>query len=177
MWQRLVVLAAIAAGGGGVNAQGGSPAIRPEDAGIRVLIASGMERSATFRDLTAQVDHADVIVYIRFSRCPRGIPACLVWITADTGPRRLLIKLDRFGRSLDELTAWLAHGLHHANEVGSAPEVRDLASFERFFATRGWKHRDGFETEEARTITRKVAAELIRAEPDAGRRPPRTDRK
>ena len=53
MWQgtAAVVLAAIAAAGGGVaNAQSEPPAVRPESADIRALIASGMDRSATFRD-------------------------------------------------------------------------------------------------------------------------------
>ena len=157
-----VVLAAIAATGGvTANAQGESPAVRPEDAAIRALIASGMERSATFRDLKTRLDSADVIVYVRFSRCAGGVAACLDWASATADPHRLLlIKLDRFGRSPDELTALLAHELQHANEVASAPEITDLASFAKSFASRGWKHRDGFETEEARTISRRVAAEL-----------------
>jgi hypothetical protein len=72
----------------------------------------------------------------------------------------------------------LAHELQHANEVASAPEIRDLASFGKLFASRGWKHGDGFETEQARTITRRVVAELNRAGHEAGfERPPRTERK
>ena len=81
-----VVLAAIAAMGGvTANAQGESPAVRPEDAAIRALIASGMERSATFRDLKTRLDSADVIVYVRFSRCAGGVAACLAWASAGAG--------------------------------------------------------------------------------------------
>jgi hypothetical protein len=47
--------------------------------------------------------------------------------------------------------------------VASAPEVTGLASFRTSFASRGWTHGDGFETEQAREITRRVAAELNRA--------------
>ena len=141
--------------------------MRPEDAAIRALVASGMGRSATFRHLHARLDASNVIVYVRFSRCAEGVGACLVWVSAGAGARRLLIMLDRFGRSPDELTVLLAHELQHANEVASAPEITDLDSFRKAFASLGWKHSDGFETEQARTITRKVAAELSRAEHDA----------
>ena len=134
--------------------------VRPEDAAIRALIARGLERSATFRDLKIQLEASDVIVYIRFSRCTRGVAACLAWVSAGSGVRRLLISLDRFGRSPDELTALLAHELQHANEVASASEITSVDSFEQFFGSSGWKHGAGFETEEATRITRQVAAEL-----------------
>ena len=174
-----VLLAAIAAAGGGtLHAQSESSAVRPEGAALRGLIARGMERSATCRDLITRLDKADVIVYVKFSRCGPGVAACLVWASVAGQPRRLLIKLDRFGRSPDELTILLAHELQHANEVASAPEVTDLASFRTSFASRGWTHGDGFETEQAREITRRVAAELNRAghHPDFEPRPQSTAR-
>jgi len=96
------------------------------------------------------------------------VPACLVWASASTDVRRLLIKVDRFGRSSDELTALLAHELQHATEVASDSEITDLASFQKSFASRGWKHGAGFETGEAITISKRVAAELTRSERDGG---------
>jgi len=80
---------------------------------------------------------------------------------------RLLIKIDRFDRSPNELTALLAHELQHANEVASDPEITNLASFQRSFASHGWKHAVGFETEEARKISKRVARELSRLEVNA----------
>lgn len=165
MWQGkvgVVLMTIIAAGGREVNTQSGSPRVRPEDAAIRALIDRGMERSATFRDLHTGLDNANVIVYIRFSRCSAGVPACLLWASADTDARRLLIKIDRFGRSPDELTALLAHELQHASEVAADSAITDLVSFQESFASRGWKHAAGLETEEARKISRRVAAELRR---------------
>ena len=160
-----VVLAAIAATGGvTANAQGESPAVRPEDAAIRALIATGMERSPTFRDLKTRLDNTNVVAYVRFSRCAGGVAACLVWVSAGAGARRLLIKLDRVGRSPVELTALLAHELQHAHEVASRTEITDVASFGKAFASLGWNHGDGFETEQATRITRVVAAELARAD-------------
>ena len=152
----------MATGGGIVNAQTGSPRVRPEGDAVRALIERGMDRSATFRNLSARLDAASVIVYVRFSPCAGGAPACLLWASEGTDARRLLIKIDRFGRSTNELTALLAHELQHANEVASDSEITDLASFQKSFASRGWTHAAGIETEEAGRISRQVAAELSR---------------
>ncbi len=167
MQRRITVLALMTmfAGGGALNAQRASPAVRPEDALIRALIAGGIERSGTFRDLSTRLESGDVTVYVRFSSCAGGVPACLVWAGGAAGPRRVLIKLDKFGPSPDQLTALLAHELQHANEVASATDITDAASFRKAFASRGWQHRIGFETEEATRITRKVAAELAETGP------------
>lgn len=166
-----VVLATIAAAGGvTVSGQSESPTVRPEDAAVRALIARGMERSATFRDLNTRLENANVVVYVRFARCAGGVVACLVWASADADSRPLLlIKVDGFGHSPDELTALLAHELQHANEVADAADITDLASFQKSFASRGWNHGNGFETEQAQNITRRVAAELSRAGHHAGR--------
>jgi hypothetical protein len=160
----VVLVTIFAAGGIDANAQSGAPRIRPEDAGVRELIDQGMERSATFRDLHAGLDDANVIVYVRFSPCSRGVQACLAWVSPAADARRLLIKVDRFGRSPDELTALLAHELQHATEVASDSKITDLASFEKSFASRGWKHGKGFETGDAITIAKRVSAELTGAQ-------------
>jgi len=168
-----VLVIIIAIGGREVSAQRGSPRIRPESVAMRALIDSGMERSATFRELSTGLDSSDVIVYVRFSPCSGGVPACLAWASASVDTRRLLIKVDRFGRSPDDLTALLAHELQHATEVAADSGITDVASFQKSFALRGWKHRVGFETGEAIAISRRVAAELTRSEPDGSlpRRP------
>src|SRR5687768_16738887 len=118
MGQRLVgmALAAIATAGGATTHAGGSAAVRPEDPAVRALIASGMKRSATFRDLNTRLDETDVVVYVRFSRCDGGVAACLVWVSSGAGPRRFLIRLDNLRRPPDELTVLLAHELQHAHE-------------------------------------------------------------
>jgi len=156
-----VVLAAIvAAGEVPVSAQDASPALRPESAAVRALMTKGIERSGTFRDLTSRLSGADVIIYVRFSRCPGNVPGCLQWASAAPGLRRVVIKLDQFGRTPNELTALLAHELQHALEVADATEINDLASFQKAFAERGWKGAHGFETALAGEITKRVAAEL-----------------
>jgi hypothetical protein len=158
----VMLVAMAAAGGRSGDAHTRAPWIRPENAAIRALIERGMERSATFRNVSLRLDDADLVVYVRFSPCSGGVPACLVLASAGADARRLLIKIDRFGRSPDELTALLAHELQHANEVASDPAITDVASFQRSFATRGWTHAAGFETEEAARVSKRVTAELRR---------------
>lgn len=165
MWRGMagvMIMTIVVAGGPMVNAQAASVRLRPEGAAVRALIDRGMEGSGTFRDLKAGLDNADVIVYVRFSSCLARVPACLIWVSADTDVRRLLIKIDRFGRSPDELTAVLAHELQHAIEVASDSDITDFASFQKSFASRGWKHATGLETEKAGEISKRVAAELSR---------------
>jgi hypothetical protein len=159
----VMLMTIVTTGQGMVIGQIGSSRLRPEDAEIRALIERGMKRSATFRDLATALDNADVSVYIRFSRCSPGVSSCLLWASAASDVRRVLIKLSRAGRSPDELTVLLAHELQHANEVASDSAITDLASFRNSFASRGWKHASGFETEEARKITIRVSAELSRS--------------
>jgi len=171
MWKGIVgvVLGTImSVGGREVNAQGEQPRIRPEGGAVRELVDRGMERSPTFRDLSAGLHNANVIVYVRFAPCSGAVPACLVWASTGADARRLLIKIDRFGRSPDELTALLAHELQHANEVAADSGIIDLASFQKVFAARGWKHGNGFETGKAITISKQVTAELTRSERDGG---------
>jgi hypothetical protein len=174
MWRGMVgaiLMAMVATGEAIANAQTESPRVRPEGAAIRALIERGRERSATFRDLNTRLDNANVIVYVRFERCFHGVPACLFWASADSDTRRLLIKIDRFGRSPDEQTALLAHELQHASEVAADSEITDLTSFQNSFASRGWKHAAGFETEEAGKVSKRVAAELSRRKMKASLQP------
>ena len=174
MWQGIVgaaLVTIVAVGGSEASAQTG-PRIRPEGDAVRALIDSGKERSATFRDLNTGLDKASIVVYVRFSPCPGGVPACLNWASQGIDGPRLLIKVDRFGHSPDELTALLAHELQHATEVASDSAITDLASFQKSFATRGWKHVAGLETGEAIAIAKKVAAELTRSGDGGERRKP-----
>lgn len=159
-----VVVAALAtAGGVNLNAQGAMSSIRPEGSTVRALIATGLERSETFRELLGKLDNGDVVIYVRFSPCNGRVPACLLWASAGgTARRRLLIRIDRFGRSENELTALLAHELQHACEVASAPGITDAGSFQEWFEAHGRRGWHGFETNGAAEVTRKVMAEMTR---------------
>ena len=157
-----VTLAAIAMYGGCLNAQERAAAVRPEEPALREVIALGTARSATFRELASRLDSSDVVVYVRLAPCVGKVASCMLWASEAGGTRRLLIKLDRFGRSLNELAALLGHELQHANEVADAPEIRDPVSFRNAFVSRGSKHAAGFETEAAAAAGRRVSVELAR---------------
>jgi hypothetical protein len=124
-------------------------------------MALGWNRSATFRSLVRELDDTHVVVYVRLSRCRSGVASCLLFASPPGGPRRLLIKVDRFHRSEHELTVLLGHELQHACEVASDPDITDPRSFQRAFERRGWKGPAGFETARAQEIARRVAAELM----------------
>jgi hypothetical protein len=156
----VVAILAVVFGTGILKAQGVAPAVRPEDPDTRALVARGIERSETFRELNARLDKGDVVVYVRYSPCMGGVPACLLWAGQGINSRRLLIKLDRFGRSPDELTALLAHELQHATEVLAAASIVDRLTFQESFASLGWTHAAGFETEAAANVARTVATQL-----------------
>jgi len=155
-----VLAMVIAATPGNTAAAEAAGAVRPEDASVRGLIARGAERSGTLRDLIARLDATDVVVYVRFSACVGRVPACLLWASTGPGVRRVLIKVDRYAGSEDTLTALFAHELQHASEVAAAPGIVDLSSFERIFNQRALKSSYGFETTEARDVTRTVLREL-----------------
>lgn len=143
-----------------LNAEQTLRLIRPEGSAIERLIARGVKGSATFGATVGAVESGDVLVYVQFARCDGGIPACLLWAAGGTGHRRLMIRLDRFGRSEDQLIALLAHELHHATEVASEPGVTDVVSFQKLFEARGWKGPLGFETTAALDTGKRVEAEL-----------------
>jgi hypothetical protein len=164
MWQGVVgaLLAVLEiAGGNKPEAPVASSAVRAAR-DVQPLVAEGIDRSAIFRALAGRLHASDVVVYVRFGRCRGGVPACLLLVSARPAPLRLLIKLDRFGRSESTLIALLAHELQHANEVAASPDVTDAASFQRFFERHGRKGSDGFDTAKAQEIQRRVTAELIR---------------
>ena len=64
-----MLAAIVAVGEVPLAAQDASGALRAESAKVRALMTRGMERSGTFRDLTSRLSAADVVVYVRFSRC------------------------------------------------------------------------------------------------------------
>ena len=155
-----VVLAALTVAAIELNSQTFVGAVRPEADDLRALIARGVERSATFRDLVTRLNASDVVIYVRFSRCAGSIPTCLFWAEPGPGVRRVVIRVNRAGLSEDSLVALLGHELQHAWEVASDASIKDAASFARAFQQRGWKGTDTFETGEAQDVGRQVRKEL-----------------
>ena len=157
-----VVLAAIAAiGGVTANAQGESPAVRPEDA---AHTGARRQRHGTIRDVSRPENPArsfrrhrlHQVLALRWKG--RGVPGLGI------GRRRHAAASDlaRQVRPLTRRTDGVAGARASTRKRGGvrSRRSRTSTSFRKSFASRGWKHGAGFETGEATRITRQVAAEL-----------------
>lgn len=137
-------------------------AVRPEHPELRRMIERGANRSPTFRHLLEQLDETSLVAYVRFDRCTGGVGGCLRLVAGQGTSRKVLIVLDRFGRSPSDLTALLAHELQHALEIAQAADVVDAPSFQNFYRSTGFRMSHGFETVAAIRTARIVASELRR---------------
>jgi hypothetical protein len=68
--------------------------LRAVDPNISPLIALGIERSATFRQLVHAIDSHDSYVYVKEGRCGAGAPACFAGVTAAGSTRFIWVKVD-----------------------------------------------------------------------------------
>jgi hypothetical protein len=141
--------------------------LRTDDAFVRATIAAGTAGSPLFRDLVAQINQSNVIVYVS-TDC--SMPAFLFgktsFMSAGGGMRYVLIgiacaKTDR------ERIAILGHELRHAIEIADAPSVVDqdslAAEYRRIgFMSDGFRPGAGFDTTAAIETGRRVWIELGR---------------
>jgi hypothetical protein len=140
-------------------------ALRPEHPELKKMIETGSQQSPTFRHLVEQLDATSLVVYLRFNPCGGAVAACLRFVAPQGSARRVLIVLDRFGRSRSDLIALLAHELQHALEIAEAPQVVDDASFRDFYESSGLHVSAGYETTAATRTTRLVVSELSQRHP------------
>jgi hypothetical protein len=102
--------------------------VRTPDARLRAAIDDGVERSPLFRDLIAQLDASDVIVYVQIDRSmPAQLQGRLALLSVAGGRRYLIVRIACFLTSLQQ-TAILGHELQHAVEIANAESVVDEAS-------------------------------------------------
>jgi hypothetical protein len=134
--------------------------LRAVDPNISPLIALGIERSATFRQLVHAIDSHDSYVYVKEGRCGAGAPACFAGVTAAGSTRFIWVKVDL--RAADsEVISHIGHELRHALEVIEAPAVRDNSSA-FFLYNRIGTHTVGsaIETNAAVAAGRRIRKEL-----------------
>jgi len=167
MSQRFIALASVAFLSCVVETTSAQPAgaLRPEHPELKKMIETGSRESPTFRHLVEQLDATSLVVYLRFNPCGGAVAACLRFVAPQGSTRRVLIVLDRFGRSRSDLIALLAHELQHALEIAAAPQVIDDASFRDFYESTGLHASAGYETTAATRTTRLVASELSERHP------------
>ena len=140
----------------GARVRGATPA-------INTMLANGVRRSSTFARLVREIDATDVIVYVELiSTMPAGLDGRLTFLTHAGGMRYLRIQVPtNTGR--DDLIAVIGHELQHALEVAENQNVQsseDLAVLYRLIGVQG-AGADRFDTVAARSIGRRVRAELL----------------
>jgi len=134
--------------------------LRAADAKAAALVAAGMARSTTFRELVQTIEHSDLVVYVE-TRPFLRVPGQMQLLAATTGCRHVRVSVRTPGLDT-ELVAWLAHELTHAVEVATAPGVRDQAGLRRLYQRIGRAGRDGDDAESgaAEEIWTKVVHEM-----------------
>jgi len=136
--------------------------VRPMQTRIGTLIATGMDRSATFRQLVRRIETSDVIVYIEARHDLRaGVGASMRFVTRSATDRFLRIQLNG-DYSNHTLVALLGHELQHVVEVAEQPEVQSADDLRAFYRRTGVRTGpDSFDSEQARETGYQVRAELI----------------
>jgi len=139
------------------------PRVRGATPAVNTMLANGVRRSSTFARLVRDIDATDLIVYVeQISTMPAGLDGRLTFLTAAGGMRYLRVQVHTH-LPKDDLIAVIGHELQHALEVAENPSVRssaDLAVLYRLIGVQG-AGADRFDTAAARSIGRRVRAELL----------------
>lgn len=139
------------------------PRVRGATPEVNTMLAGAIRRSSTFARLVRQIDDTDVIVYVELTNTmPPGLDGRLTFLTAAGGVRYLRMQVHTHAGK-DDLIAVVGHELQHAVEVATHPSVQssgDLAVLYRRIGLPG-PGIDRYDTVEARTIGRRVRAELL----------------
>jgi hypothetical protein len=129
---------------------------------VEKLLATGMDRSAAFRQLVRRIEASDVIVYIEARHDLRdGVGASMRFLATSATDRFLKIQLDA-RHSPNMLVALLGHELQHVVEVAEHPGVRSADDLRVFYRRTGVRTGpDSFDSEAAREMGYLVRAELL----------------
>ena len=163
------LLAALLAGGAAIRADTLVPSrLRAVDAGADVLIDAAVTRSETVRQLVAELEASDLIVYVAAdsNRLRPDVHGAMRFVGTGAGPDRIL-RIDVRRGDPGSTTAFivaiatLAHELMHALEIAAAAHVVDAVSFELFYKDVAHEMRDAvFDTLAAREMGERVHFEL-----------------
>ncbi len=140
----------------GSRVRGATPA-------VNAMLATGARRSSTFARLVKEIDETDLIVYVEIiNTLPPGLDGRMMFLISTGGARYLRVQVDA-NLPKDDLIAVVGHELQHALEVAAHPKVQssqDLAMLYRLIGMHS-PGIDNYDTTEARSIGRRVRAELL----------------
>lgn len=142
--------------------------VRTMDSHLRAAISDGMKRSPAFRDLVAQLNASDVIVYAqRECALPAGLIGQMAFMAA-AGERRFVNVRISCTLTGTQQIASLGHELRHAVEIASAPSVVDEATMAVEYRRIGFPSRvvrRGFDSPAAIETGERIAFELSNLAP------------
>jgi hypothetical protein len=136
-------------------------AVRGEWALADELIATGTARSATIRDLVAELGRSDALVYVDVGFEASSAAGWTVLASGD-GPRRILRVFINARLDSTRRLEILGHELAHCVEIADASSVRDAKTLRELERAIGWRSgsAEAFETAGARAAELRVHSEL-----------------
>jgi hypothetical protein len=138
--------------------------VRSQDRSVRQLLKRGFTRSVTFRNLMAQLQQSDVIVYIeQVPRLPGALEGRMMMLPTAHGQRYVRIQITLRGAP-DDAVAVLGHELQHALEVAQEDWVFDQATMKTLYQRIGTGTLGGhhvYDTLAAQEVGRIVRRELL----------------
>ena len=136
--------------------------VRTQDRSVRHLLKRGFNRSATFAQLMARLEHSDVLVYIEeVPRLDGGLEGRMMMLPTAHGQRYVRIQIVLRGAP-DESVAILGHELQHAIEVAQESGVsnqQQLTALYQRIGMRGGPH--VYDTIAAQEVGRVIRRELL----------------
>jgi hypothetical protein len=142
-----------------------APGIRAEGPLVEHTLQRGVALSPTLRSLVEGLLRTDLIVYVALTRRPAGRSDASIDFMHATGEFRFVRIAINIELKMPQRLALLGHELQHALEVAQAPEIRDRASFLRYYGAVGVHHLDprALDTEAARQVGERVREEFALA--------------
>lgn len=135
---------------GGAGTLNSHARVRAMDKRVETLLATGMDRSPTFRQLVRRIEGSDVIVYIEARHDLRIGGASMRFLAKSASDRFVRIQLNA-GHNNPTLVAILGHELQHAVEVAEHPDVESAEDLRSFYRQSGVRTGpDSFDSEAAR---------------------------
>jgi hypothetical protein len=142
--------------------------LRAQEPLLRALLETAAGQSPTLRGLVDRLEHSDVIVYMRCHDFSSALLKGRTYLMASR-PGVRYVSIDLTCRDADpRLAVMLAHELHHAVEIASAPSVVDAESMARLYSEIGyltcpWSGLKWYDTTEALETGERVRRELVHA--------------
>jgi len=137
--------------------------VRPMDKRVEAVLATGIDRSATFRELVRRIEASDVIVYVETRHDLRdGLGASMRFVTSSATHRFVRVQLNATSTAFT-LVALLGHELQHVVEVAEHAEVQSADDLRDFYRRTGVRTgTDTFDSEAARHAGYRVRAEIFK---------------